>query len=585
MSSRSRWIFSALAVVVLLAPAMAQQSPLDQVPAKSPIVVHLRGYERTFSRLNAVLKAAAPDYAPLIAGQIESGVASMLMGRELKGLPKDGPLFLVFTEVPTAEADIPELAVVAKVDSYTKFRDGLLKDDEKKELKAKPGYESTKIDDKEVFFLDLDGYAVVTPSEKAMKLFRDKKTENLASKLDKSLAAKIVNSDVSLYLDVKAITKQYGDQIDAFKKLLEQAFDQIQGAGLDKSQVEVAKKIYEGIFRLLEDSERTVLGVEFQPDGFLVRIHNQIGDKTKTNEILKGSVPSTLESVGKLPVGRMVYTSGSPDMEFMKGIGTTMMMGLGGAENKPLSEAKKALEALKLKDWASIGDYPNTSLQTSVYEDNQAAVNATLKLYRSLPEDSPFGGAVIKGKPEIKADAEKLNGFRFNSIKITWDFEKSIEKYPEQLRDAIKETLKGTLGESSYRWVGTDGKQVLEVQAKDWAAARKMVEDYLNGKNTVAADAEFQKTRKKLPEKSSLLLMLDANQTAYGVAKSIGDMAKMFPGAVPGNAPKAPKGKPTYIGVAVGMQPRNGTVDLWVPADAVKAFIKVFGPMFGSKEG
>lgn len=293
MSSRSRWNMSALAVVAFTMPAFAQQSPLTQVPAKSPIVIHVRGYERTFARLNTVLKAAAPDYAPLISGQIESGVASVLMGRELKGLPKDGPLFLVFTDVPTPDADIPEMAVVAKVESYTKFRDGLLKDEEKKELKAKPGYESTKIEDKEVFFLDLDGYAVVTPSEKAMKLFRDKKTEVMSGKLDRTLAAKLLNSDVSAYLDVKAITKQYGDQIDSFKKLMGQAFDQMQGLGLDKEQIEMAKKIYDGLFRLIDDTERMVLGVEFQPDGFMLRIHTQVGEKTKTNEILKGSTPST----------------------------------------------------------------------------------------------------------------------------------------------------------------------------------------------------------------------------------------------------------------------------------------------------
>jgi hypothetical protein len=68
-------------------------------------------------------------------------------------------------------------------------------------------------------------------------------------------------------------------------------------------------------------------------------------------------------------------------------------------------------------------------------------------------------------------------------------------------------------------------------------------------------------------------------------AKSIADAAKNFPGAVPAIEPKAPQGTPSYIGLVVSIHPRNGAIDLWLPAEAIKAFVKVLAPVFGSVGG
>src|SRR5260221_6996752 len=170
MSSRTRWL-AAIVTCAFAAPALAQ-SPLAVVPAKAPIVAHLRGWDNTFARLNTVLKNAAPDFAPLITGEIEKAIATGLSGRELKGLGKDGPVFVVFTEVPSEGMDVPDLAVVVRVTNYAEFRDGILKDEERKELKPMNGYEKTTMEGKDLFFLKKGEFAVVTPSQKALKLFQ-----------------------------------------------------------------------------------------------------------------------------------------------------------------------------------------------------------------------------------------------------------------------------------------------------------------------------------------------------------------------------------------------------------------------------
>src|SRR5438045_3652603 len=84
----------------------AADSGLIFVPAQAPVVVHLRGVERTKERLTAVLNKAVPDFGPLAAGYLDGLLQTGLEGRQLKGLVKDGQVFLALLELPAANVDI-----------------------------------------------------------------------------------------------------------------------------------------------------------------------------------------------------------------------------------------------------------------------------------------------------------------------------------------------------------------------------------------------------------------------------------------------------------------------------------------------
>src|SRR5262245_42303979 len=71
------------AVVLSVAVAVGRAQPptessggaaLALVPAKAPIVVQLRGWDRSVDRLKAFIKAAVGDFSPQIIGQLESGI-------------------------------------------------------------------------------------------------------------------------------------------------------------------------------------------------------------------------------------------------------------------------------------------------------------------------------------------------------------------------------------------------------------------------------------------------------------------------------------------------------------------------------
>src|SRR5438309_1587568 len=122
-----RLLVAALALTLAAAATgRAQPTPAETaggnalalVPAKAPIVVQLRGWDRSVGRLKTFIKAALGDFSDQIINQLESGISQALEGRELKGLAKDGPIFLVFTEMPTKETEKPEMAVLVRVNNY-----------------------------------------------------------------------------------------------------------------------------------------------------------------------------------------------------------------------------------------------------------------------------------------------------------------------------------------------------------------------------------------------------------------------------------------------------------------------------------
>src|SRR5439155_12101467 len=72
------------------APVGASESPLAIVPAQAPIVVHLRGVERTRDRLAKLLKDALPDLGPAAADRVDELLKTGLEGRKLQGLDPAG---------------------------------------------------------------------------------------------------------------------------------------------------------------------------------------------------------------------------------------------------------------------------------------------------------------------------------------------------------------------------------------------------------------------------------------------------------------------------------------------------------------
>src|SRR5438105_2961697 len=178
--------------------------------------------------------------------------------------------------MPSGDPDKLHVALIARVIKYADFRDGLLTDDERKSLKPdNAGYERAEIMGREYFFVDRGAYAVLTPDKEAATRLT-KKQPGLDGKLSPEIARKFLDADLSAFVNLAAVNKEFGDQIRGARQFMELAMESVPMAGSDKHSMEMAKKMVGSTFQVVEDGRALVLAFEFRPEGLALHLQAQV---------------------------------------------------------------------------------------------------------------------------------------------------------------------------------------------------------------------------------------------------------------------------------------------------------------------
>jgi hypothetical protein len=581
---RTRWLglWAFALTLVLTGLVRSEESPLAQVPADSAIVLQIHGIDRSKDRLIAMIKTAVPDLAPMVEALIEQGLKEGMQGRQVKGLAKDGPHFLVFTEVPKSGEGLPKMALVLHLTRYGDFLDGFLKEDERKTIKPdKAGYDVGMVESEEFYFIDRKEYVVVTPNKECAEQLV-KKGPGLDSKLNKEVAKKLLDADLAAYVNMEAINKEYGNQLQGARQMMQMVLPQAAGQ-IGKQTVEMMQAMYEGVFQFVEDSRVFLLTAELRPEGLALHVQTRVGADTKTNGFFKEGKKSSFDQLATLPAGQLGYTAFQLDPAIFKGL-QLIMQGFMGDENKAVTEAMEQLAQVAPQSLLATFQMPIQGMQIWQCKDPTKAAAAQLKLFQALEKGESFQNAALKEKPEVKADAQNHRGFKLHYGGMVWDLEKTVEKQGlPQLSDDLKkqmvESMKKMLGEGVKTWFGTDGKTYVQISAKDWDTAKAQLDQYLDGKSILAKEKAYQEARKQLPSEATMIALVDALPYAQKFGDYMLTIVRAFP--LPIQIPSIPSvtGKPAYLGMAVTVGPEQGSFDFWIPCSAVAEVRKLVEPM------
>ncbi len=593
-----RAVFAAAAACWLAAPAAAAPVPGDTpkagplpFPAEAPVVVQVNGVERVKGRVAAMLRTALPDLADKLARQIDAGVDAALDGRQLTAVPADGRVYLVLHDFARLADEAPAVSVLVPVTDYAKFRDTFLTAAERKTFKkGAAGVDTLTMtlgaNEKELFAAAFGGYVALSPDEETAKEYAGKFERATAAALGAGVGESFLAGDAAVYVNMDAVNAKYGAQIQGFKGLIDFAFQQggAQGQGVGKKQMEAAKAGIKGLFQGVEDCRGLALGVEFRPDGFNFRLHGRFADDTPTGRVLADERPTAQAGLGDLPRGQMTYTG------TFVGKGVRAMLQSFAQEYGAAEDDEKGQEAMKklaagLAAAGESGQYaaasiPVAGIQVSEFKDPTKAVAAMQGMLRGLAEGGTFQNVMLKEKPTVKVDAQKHAGFTLTEVKMSLDLEAALKDLPEGAREAAEASMKRMMKEKMTFWFGTDGKRYVQINADNWAAAEKLLDGYVGGKDKVSALPGFAVTRKNLPAETSVLGLVEVGQTIA----MIGDFMKTMKGQVP-NFPadfpdlKAPKGDPAFLGTAITLQPGSARFDFFVPAAAIGIGRQVVEPL------
>lgn len=588
MSPLVRAAFAAV-VLAALAPAAGAAAPVPgdagkavtfPFPAKAPVVVQVNGHGTARDRLTAMLKNAVPDDVAEVTKVADEGIKELLGDRKLTAVPKDGRIFFVVNDIAALFDNRYTLSLLVPVTSYKEFRESFLTADERKAFEpGRAGVDEGKMtffgEEHAAYMVDLKEYVAITPDKATAESYAAKYTKATTAAMPAEIAKSFVTGDLAVYVNLDVINEAHGEQIRAFRGLIDFALQQ--GAmggmipGLDKKQLEAAKVMIQGAFQAVEDARGAVLSVEFRPEGLNVRLQAQFAEDTTSVRVIKAENPGALADIGKFPAGMVQYGGSKFGKKFQDAVrGFSPEFSPADEESTAaLAKQQKALfEAGPLGD-ISASSPPNVSVTISSYSDPKKAVAAIGGSYEAMTAGGRVMAAVLKDAPKPKAGAQKHQGFTFTEIKLAFDFDATVKDLPDGVRESTLAQLKNNLSEKTTVWVGTDGKSVVQAMGKDWDAVAGALDGYLEGKKTLADTAGYKLTRKNLPPEASYMMLMETGQTLTTLMES----ARAMEGAIPGfpkvGAVKPIKGDASFIGLAVTLKGDAATFNVFVPAAAV----------------
>ena len=439
---RSHWMTAAAFALAVSAPAAwaapADESPLSWVPATAPIVLHANGPEALRDHVVAFLKNALPDQADRVEKHLDKFLEDGFEGRKIRGLAKDGPVFVVFTELPKPESFTPDgppphLAILAAVTSYAEFRDNILTDDEKKSLKKGDGYESTTpaTGTGGVFLVDRKDFVVIAPTKEMAEAFVKAPAAGLDGKLGKGPAARFLASDLGVYVDMEAVNKEYGDQIKAVHTVIERQLDKLEASlgTAQKSQFETVKKMIGPIFQAVEDGKSALFTAEVRPDKRSPARRGRRPRRHADGRPAQDRQDRGLRGPGQA-AGRPGLLRGMELDPTLLKLAGSLLTGL--STDPDAKGAKEFQEAFD--DWIKAGPneavssvtYPVAGLGVLQCADADKAVAASVKMLQAMGSEGGFMNVYFKDKPEIKPNAEKYGAVSFTSVHMVWDLDKSL---------------------------------------------------------------------------------------------------------------------------------------------------------------
>lgn len=572
----------AVAALIVSAPAPSARPAADlPVPADAIIVVQLNGVERAKGRLEAMLKAAAPDAATAAAQHFDTFVSTTLAGRDLSTLAPDARVLVAVTGFSGETAE-PQAAVLLPVKDFSAFRAGLLTADERKTWdKGRDGVATFDAQDKGMYAVELAdaGYVAVTPNKDVAGRFAGKFTKLAPAQMGEQVADAFLGSDLAVYVNMAQVNDDYGDKMRQGRQLLQFAVQQgaAAGAGFDKRQMDVAKDVFDALFQSAEDARGLVLGMVFKPAGLGVRFEAGFSKGTPTADGLAKEQPGPTPGLGDLPAGQSAYSAGRYGAKLAAALAKF------NQEFRPEDDGDKAAAVVakynELSAEATAGGFqatgsvPGVGLTVISPADPNAFVAARLKAIRGLTAGSAYMNVVLKEKPSLKEDSQVVEGFKLSEATLRLDFEATVKGIADaNLRETTITSMKRMVNEKTTVWFGTDGKRVVTVTAADWPAAEKLLTAYFAGSKKVGDEAAFRATRENLPADASVVSLTDVGQLTATLSESFADVSESIPGFPFGKLPKL-KSTGTgaaYLGFAIGLRPGGARFDLFVPAEAVK---------------
>ena len=570
------------AAALMLVPVHAaapgdSSSDLAVVPAGSAVVIHIKGLVGVKDRLLAYLDKAVPDQAAIAKGFIDQAFEEGIDGRKpFKGLAKNGPIFIILPELPKPDQEEPLVLAFLKAENLNTFVEGAFKKEERESMKKDGAITALETENgRKLFLAEHKGFAAIS-NDKAQLKKALAATESM--KIDEIQSAKLLASDIGLYVGLDRLAKDYAEQIKEGRKQIEDGIKQAEEQ-LPKEQREqfaIVKDLVGPIFQALEDSQGLAATIDFKAEAIVLGLDTALRIDSPTSKSLGGLKPGTNTVMAGLPGGQMMYMGSTNNASLLKAALPLL--------KKASPDAAKAIEAtiatLGNGAAASAVGIPLVGLDIREATNPAEAAKAALA-YVENSLASPIGKTPVKGKPKITADAATLSGIKFSKMVMEIDLESltNQEGLPEEMKAGMAKAMKGLLGDKITVWVGNDEKRVFQITAPTEQKAGELLKQVMDAKSIVGSSEGFKVVRSNLPADATLVALVDPVKYGSLIVNVLGDvMAGALP--IPPGLGTVKNPKSTFFGASISLEPGRAGAQIALPAATVNELVNVFAKPF-----
>ncbi len=528
----------------------------DAVPDSASVVLRLKAPKTTVGKLSEFVDAVQPGAGAAVQG----GLPALGMGIVNPGLTgvdveKD---WWVITFIESRQK--PAVVFVVPASDADAMRKALA-----------PGFQA-HIADQQVFYSD---------NAEALGKVRDQlssKGTGLWSRLDSSSKKLFDNSDVSVLVHLRQLTKSFENELQQAEPQLDGFLTQITAAMPDAQRAQfmpmldmyrvIGKSAVQGV----RDSESLALGFSFSKEIIRFEDRLQVREGTPTAAFFASQPTAEMSLLARMPANKALYFGVKADMAGM--IDWSMKMTkllMGDIPAEKTAQLDSALKEMRTLKWGEMSGYfdLDPSGSGAIRAGTVAEITPTNRLRdlgRSMIKAmAEFQSLGFKQTANLEPAVEKIGGLEVDRITTSQEFDPGTD--PLGIQKKVRDILFGDAGMVQLvayqptRSLQTFGGGTAELQSLMTAL------DSTTSKDTAATTA-----RKRLVEKANVVVLVDLPRIVASGIK-LAAREKVIP--VDATVIDRLQLQPSFIGISVACGPTSAGAQLDIPVEQAQGIAKI----------
>ncbi len=553
-----RWLAPQLVLISInwFSVAAPAADSSDAVPDSASVVLRLKAPKTTVGKLSEFVDAVQPGAGVAVQGGLPAlGMAIVNPGLAGVDVEKD---WWAITFIESRQK--PAVVFVVPASDVDVLRKAL-----------PPGFQ-VHLSDKQ---------AVYSENAEALGKVRDQlsgKGTGLWSKIDASSKKLFENSDVSVLVHLRQLSKSFETELQQAEPQLSMFLDQITAAVPDAQRaqivpmLEIYRELGKSAVQGVRDSESWTLGVSFSKEVIHFEDRLQVGEGTATAKFLASQPTGEMPLLGRLPSNKALYFGVKADMAGMVDWSMKMTKSLTGSMSADQqAQFETALKEMRGLKWDGLAGYfdvdpsGNGVLRAGTVAEI-TPTNRLREISRSMIKAmAEFQSIGFKQTAKLETAVDKIGGLEVDRITTVQEIDPALD--PLGIQKKIRDVVFGEAGMVQLvmyqptRSLQTFGGGTKELQNLVTAL------DSTTSKDTAAAAA-----RKRLVEKANVVVLVDlARIVASGVKLAAREGALRVDDATIDGLGL----QPSFIGVSVACGPTSAGAQLDIPVEQAQGIAKL----------